>query len=316
MTSCVECHSTIKQWTPREPDAHHPFGIFVPICLACWKVRRQRPQAEAWIQREFGLDALAYFQREYGDRAESTRTLSARFRERGVIVSHEYLRRWLTDLGVLRHDRSEAVASQWHRDQLHGGERIEAVTRQAHEVLVPSEKWMADPEKVKVIGMKIAHTKAGSANAVFHPESKKRTYPGPDGQPLFRGSWEYNVSHILTELGQTWTYEPRHFVLPDDADGRPRTYTPDFRVGRLWIEVKGLWRPAAIEKIALFRSSYPDETLAIVEEPIYLALRELFRTRPWWAEPSAQCHGDVSILAGTVWEQWIKVKNSKRAVAI
>ena len=59
-------------------------------------------------------------------------------------------------------------------------------------------------------------------------------------------------------------YEPDSFVLKSG-----RTYTPDFKVGDSYYEVKGWWTPQAKEKFANFKNEYPDITIEIVDEFSY-----------------------------------------------
>jgi len=79
-----------------------------------------------------------------------------------------------------------------------------------------------------------------------------------------RSCWEANFARYLIHEGKVFEYEPDSFVL---ASGR--TYTPDFKVGDLYYEVKGYWTPRAKEKFAEFEAQYPDIKIEIVGESEY-----------------------------------------------
>jgi len=303
-TECMLCGAAVE-WMFCAPRRGVPFGYTVPICGSCGGPERNHFQGDAFIQQAFDMSAEAWLREQYLERFESTRTIAGLLNAQGAATSHEGVRRWLHALGIVREDRSMAVASQWKRDTLQGGPRHLEAAQTMAQTIQDITPWMSDPDKVRIIGAKIAEKKAGAGNAVFHPRSIKRTYPNMDGALLFRGSWEYNISNILTVLGKPWQYEPRHFALPRNDAGHPQTYTPDFLVDGSWLEVKGFWRDSARAKVALFRETYPDERLEIIDEPIYLALRQLFRSADWWREPHSEPNGNLVALRGTLVGTWV-----------
>jgi len=79
-----------------------------------------------------------------------------------------------------------------------------------------------------------------------------------------RSSWEANFARYLAHEGKVFEYEPDSFTLESG-----RTYTPDFKVGDLYYEVKGWWTPRAKEKFAEFRVQYPEVKIEIVDESAY-----------------------------------------------
>lgn len=97
-----------------------------------------------------------------------------------------------------------------------------------------------------------------------------------------RSSWESNVCRVLLALGIPYEYEPRTFRLPTG-----RAYRPDLLIdGRFWIEVKGQMTDAAAAKIAVFRATYPDETLVVLGRDDYRTLEAAFGLiLPNWEHP-------------------------------
>ena len=79
-----------------------------------------------------------------------------------------------------------------------------------------------------------------------------------------RSSWEANFARYLIHEGKDFKYEPDSFLLKSG-----RTYTPDFKVGDIYYEVKGWWTARAKEKFEQFRLQYPDIKVEIVGEPEY-----------------------------------------------
>lgn len=68
-----------------------------------------------------------------------------------------------------------------------------------------------------------------------------------------RSSYEIAYAKYLDSLGIIWQYEPKTFDLGNC------TYTPDFYIPTIdiYIEIKGWWRPDALQKFKLFRKQYP-----------------------------------------------------------
>jgi len=73
-----------------------------------------------------------------------------------------------------------------------------------------------------------------------------------------RSSWEVEIDLMLYNSEFDYGYEEVTFDLDD------KTYTPDFIVGDMAIEVKGYARKRAIEKANTFREKYPEITYIIV----------------------------------------------------
>jgi hypothetical protein len=114
---------------------------------------------------------------------------------------------------------------------------------------------------------------------IANPTSNGRSGHRVDLDHFVRSSWEANVCRLLTSLGIPYEYEPRTFPLPNGS-----SYRPDLRVaGTFWLEVKGYMWPAAAEKIAAFRITYPDEPLIVVAADEYAALEgSLANLIPSW----------------------------------
>jgi hypothetical protein len=79
-----------------------------------------------------------------------------------------------------------------------------------------------------------------------------------------RSTWEANFARILRHLGWKYEYEPEIFWLKR-KDGSEISYTPDFKVGNTYIEIKGYWLGDAREKFDLFREQYPNLKVKIID---------------------------------------------------
>lgn len=86
-----------------------------------------------------------------------------------------------------------------------------------------------------------------------------------------RSRWEANFARFLRFTGQEFEYEPMSFTLSCG-----KTYTPDFKVGDTYYEVKGWWSPVARQKFDDFCSEYPNVKLKIIGPDEYNRLRKSF----------------------------------------
>ena len=79
-----------------------------------------------------------------------------------------------------------------------------------------------------------------------------------------RSRWEANFARYLIYTNQQFQYEPESFLLSDG-----RTYTPDFKVGDTYFEVKGWWTDSAKEKFEMFRQQFQHIQMKIVDGTEY-----------------------------------------------
>lgn len=123
----------------------------------------------------------------------------------------------------------------------------------------------------------------GYANGQRGPTSARHTRSrGGKREDLdnryFRSAWEANYArwlNYLVSVGvvERWEYEPRTFEFKAIQKGT-RFYTPDFLVvfpdgHHEWHEVKGWMHPKGATAIRRFQKYYPDETLVLIDEPVY-----------------------------------------------
>jgi hypothetical protein len=85
-----------------------------------------------------------------------------------------------------------------------------------------------------------------------------------------RSTWEANFARSLKFQGIQFEYEPISFALSNG-----KTYTPDFKVGEVFYEIKGYLTDAAKSKLELFRIEYPDVIVQIIGPVEY---NELYAT--------------------------------------
>jgi len=81
-----------------------------------------------------------------------------------------------------------------------------------------------------------------------------------DLDQFFRSNWEANVARWWNSKGKKWDYEPQVFAFFEFGIKRGTvSYCPDFKVGNLWVEVKGLLDPKGRVAIKRFKKFYPTE---------------------------------------------------------
>jgi hypothetical protein len=81
-----------------------------------------------------------------------------------------------------------------------------------------------------------------------------------DLDQFFRSNWEANVARWYNHKGKAWEYEPTVFSFLEHGVRRGTvSYCPDFKVGTLWVEVKGLLDPKGKTAIRRFKRFYPKE---------------------------------------------------------
>lgn len=76
-----------------------------------------------------------------------------------------------------------------------------------------------------------------------------------------RSRWEILFAEDLNEAGMAWLYEPKRFQL---ACGK--SYTPDFLLDGVWVEIKGYWTATAREKFTAFLTEHPEEKIIVLGE--------------------------------------------------
>lgn len=92
-----------------------------------------------------------------------------------------------------------------------------------------------------------------------------------------RSTWEANYARILNHKGKKWKYEPKRFILLDGT-----SYTPDFKIGKVYYEVKGYVSDEWKEKRDKFRAAHPGTRLKVVGPKKYRRLERKYRWLPHW----------------------------------
>jgi len=81
-----------------------------------------------------------------------------------------------------------------------------------------------------------------------------------DLNQFFRSNWEANCARWFNHQGKSWSYEPQVFSFLEHGIKRGTvSYCPDFKVGTLWVEVKGQLDPKGKTAIRRFKKFYPNE---------------------------------------------------------
>lgn len=92
-----------------------------------------------------------------------------------------------------------------------------------------------------------------------------------------RSNWEANFARVLVYNKIKFQYEPDTFEISGGL-----TYTPDFKIGNVYFEIKGYMDKRSKEKITAFKKSYPDITLAIISGDEYNILRKSYSNKILW----------------------------------
>ena len=81
-----------------------------------------------------------------------------------------------------------------------------------------------------------------------------------DLNQFFRSNWEANCARWFNHKNKKWEYEPTVFSFFEHGIKRGTvSYSPDFKVGTLWVEVKGLLTSRGRTAIRRFKKFYPKE---------------------------------------------------------
>ena len=117
------------------------------------------------------------------------------------------------------------------------------------------------------------------------PESQIfQAYRGSD-PPRFANRVELECAKILDWYGVPWEYEPRSFVLAEDAEGRVTSaFTPDFYLSEqdLYVEVTVMRQPLVTRKnrkLRLLRERYPDVRVKLFYRRDIELLAQRYRLR-------------------------------------
>jgi hypothetical protein len=92
-----------------------------------------------------------------------------------------------------------------------------------------------------------------------------------------RSNWEANFARVLKYKKINFQYEPDTFELSEAM-----TYTPDFKVGNVYFEIKGYMDDRSKEKISAFKKSYPNVLLSIITGDEYNILRDTYSDKILW----------------------------------
>ena len=104
-----------------------------------------------------------------------------------------------------------------------------------------------------------------------------------EGKPRFANGAELECARILDYYAVPWDYEPRTFVLEEDAEGRViEAFTPDFYLPeqRLYLEVTVMKQSLVTRKnrkLRKLRERYPDVKVKLFYKRDIERLAQRFR---------------------------------------
>src|SRR5918911_2779011 len=103
------------------------------------------------------------------------------------------------------------------------------------------------------------------------------------GEPAFANRAELECAKVLDYYGVPWLYEPRTFVLEQDADGRvTEAFTPDFYLPDqdLYVELTVMKQSLVTRKnrkLRKLRAAYPDVKIKLFYKRDLERLAQHFR---------------------------------------
>lgn len=96
-----------------------------------------------------------------------------------------------------------------------------------------------------------------------------------------RSRWEANYARYLKYNNIAYEYEKYRFTLKNND--RYITYTPDFKCGDIFYEVKGWWNEKSLLIKRLMKEQYPDIKIKYINEKEYFSIKKLFFIKiPAW----------------------------------
>ena len=104
-----------------------------------------------------------------------------------------------------------------------------------------------------------------------------------DGTPRFANESELATAKVLDYYGVPWEYEPRTFVLDEDAEGRVvEAFTPDFYLPEqdLYLEITVMKQALVTRKnrkLRKLRARYPDVQIKLFYRRDIERLAQRFR---------------------------------------
>ncbi len=99
----------------------------------------------------------------------------------------------------------------------------------------------------------------------------------------YRSKFESVVAQGLTALGLPFTYEEDK--LKYEVPARPATYTPDFKIGDIYIEAKGYLTASDRKKMAAVKRCHPEKDIRLLfQRPQNFIYKGSKTTYSQWAE--------------------------------
>lgn len=95
-----------------------------------------------------------------------------------------------------------------------------------------------------------------------------------------RSRLEEQVAELLDKLNIEYSYEPEKFSYVIEAN-----YTPDFKIGDVYLETKGFFKPADRRKMLAVKKCNPDLDIRLVFQAPYNKISKNSKTTyAMWAE--------------------------------
>ena len=141
-----------------------------------------------------------------------------------------------------------------------------------------ASKKISEANKGKIFSRKSIEKMIKNRKEEKHPYRGKAGKRKDLNNEYFRSTWEANYARILKYLGIGYEYEPEIIWLKRE-DGSEISYRPDFKIGNLYIEVKGFWYDDAKEKIKILKEQYPNLKLVIIDIKQYNRLMKVYKSK-------------------------------------
>jgi transcription elongation factor Elf1 len=172
--------------------------------------------------------------------------------------------------------------SQKHKGKKLSTEHKKKISEGYHNL--PEEKKEEISKKISKGNKGKTYSRESIEKMINNRKDEKHPFRGKAGKradldnQYFRSTWEANYARILRYLNVEYQFEP-DIIWLKRQDGSEISYRPDFKVGDLYIEIKGYWYEDAVEKMKMLKEQYPEIKVKVITSKIYNKLVKFYKKK-------------------------------------
>lgn len=184
--------------------------------------------------------------------------------------------------------------TEQHKQKISQKHKGKTLTKEHKEKISEGYKNLSK-EKKEEISKKISegnkgktYSKESIEKMIKNRKDEKHPFRGKAGKredlnnQYFRSTWEANYARILKYLNVEYQFEP-DIIWLKRPNGTEISYRPDFKVGDLYIEIKGYWYGDAVEKMKMLKEQYPEIKVKVIDAKTYNRLVKFYKKKiQWW----------------------------------